>query len=115
MDSTTERDRLIETYEARTRWMAERMAGALLRNHDLKGKGDWREDASLRGLFLGLVGEVGELSKAVAGWLYTPPEAQTPETSLAVVLECVDVANYAMMIADLAHEMMKEAEARRGL
>jgi len=74
-------------------WFQERMLDKLLLPQNLE-KSPWR-DATIRHLIDALKEEIHELELAVC-----IDEDDTPE----IVSECCDVANFAMMIADLARK-----------
>lgn len=70
-------------------WFAKKMEEKLKENDY---KNEWEDSIDLDYLFIRLVEEVGELAREI-GNPYSPPE-QTVE-------EAVDVANFAMFIADV--------------
>ena len=72
-----------------SQWFRGKIIGKLAHEHEMKGKGDW-VDVPTPHLFRRLLEEVGELAEALLD------DAKPHQT----ILECVDVAAIAMMIAD---------------
>jgi len=75
----------------------------VLRDHDHKGEAGWLKK-SLKDLYAGLCIEVDELDDALDTYEDTPDDVERKE----LIRECCDVANFAMMIADLVQEMEKK-------
>lgn len=72
-------------------------------------KGHWRE-YSLAYLLQRLDGEIGELKEASKLWSSSSSVDQ--RQLLAIVHECADVANFALMIADNAKRTMRSISGR---
>jgi NTP pyrophosphatase (non-canonical NTP hydrolase) len=77
-------------------WFAEQMEAKLQR--DDATKPGWSTETT-ESLFRGLVAEVIELHEALLSPIAAPEY---------VVTECADVANYAMMIADVCHRQFTD-------
>lgn len=85
------------------RTFAEESMEVKLRRDD-RTKNAW-EKTPIDHLFLGLIAEVEELMDALAGHMENPTE----ENQAAAMLECGDVANYAMMIFSKIHPLTQNS------
>ena len=74
------------------KWFAEIMEQKLKKYDAVRGSDGWLNDTQLS-LFDRLEEEVKELKKELLKW--------DSESSLKTIQECADVANFAMMIADI--------------
>src|SRR4051812_13863790 len=84
----------------RLKWFIERMIDKLTVKENLK-KSDWRDD-SVKVCFERLKNEVAELEEAIKqlDWLETTRGPRLRQVKEAVILECADVSNTSMMLAD---------------
>jgi NTP pyrophosphatase (non-canonical NTP hydrolase) len=76
-------------------WFADEMEKKLRRNDEKKGPEGWR-DMSPLSLYSSLMQEIRELKMAL-----------NEGVSESIIGECVDVANFAMMIADNVQKKME--------
>ena len=98
-----------EMIRKEVQWFAKKMEEKLARNdyksgwkgYDKDGKQNWKEGCSVEWLFFKLSEEIGELSKELRALL------AGSKTDEFIILECADVANFAMMIADKFREERK--------
>ena len=81
-------------------WFAQEMENTLKAN---SAKGDWAK-FSIGELLVGLISEMDELEGAI----YAAEDAPETDQTVKVYREAIDVANYAMMIADVARKMNAE-------
>jgi hypothetical protein len=86
------------------RWFAQFMEARLRANDH---KGGWL-DCPIESLLPRIYDEYRELLNAVTG----KPIHQVPDDIQAIIDECADVANFAMMVADLVHHYGVQAGAQ---